>query len=515
MFDEIKAQRAVDFFRRYLSHTTGKWDGKPFTLLPWQEDLLRKMYGTVDASGRRQYRTVFVFVPKKNGKSELASGVALYGLMADGEKGAEVYSAAGDREQAAIVYNTAVKMIRANRQLRTRCRIRESTKRVSVPKTNSFWRVLSSESKTKHGLNVSTAIIDELHVVSNELYEVLTQGAGDAREQPLTFMISTAGDDKSSPCYEEYKRAKRVISGEIIDPTYLAVIYEAPDGSAWDDEKTWIAANPSIGHTIDIASLRQACLKAKEIPRLEAAFKQLRLNIWSSGPSKWLRRDRWDALSASIKLDDFKKQSCYGALDLSTTTDLSAFALVFHQQIDGRSIFYPFLKLYCPAEGIKFRSRKDHVPYQEWMRKGYLTATPGDVIDYAYIKADVKQAMDQFDVRQINVDRWNSSQLVVDLQTEGAPIATFGQGFASMSAPTKELEKLILAGQISHDGNPAMSWMIDNVTVKTDEAGNFKPDKKKSIERIDGVVAMIMALDGWLRNPNVKSIYESQGVKTV
>ena len=515
MFDQGKADRAIQFFKEYLHHTNGRWAGKPFQLLPWEEDLIRKMYGTVRPDGKRQYRKVFVFIPKKNGKSEIAAGVALYGLLADGENSAEVYCSAGDREQASIVFNTAVKMINYSKPMRKRTKIRESTKRILVPKTSSYWKVLSSESKTKHGLNISTSVIDELHVVTREQYEVLTQGVGDAREQPLIFIVTTAGNDKKSVCFEEYLYAKKVRDGVIQDETYLPVIYEVPDTEDWTKESTWRAANPSLGFTIDIENFRQAYKEARELPTREAIFRQLRLNQWVSNVSRWLQIAHWEKCFKEMKLDNFIWKPCYCGLDLSSTTDLTAFAAVFKEIIEGIPFYFGFVHFWCPAENILDRSKKDKVPYQMWAKQGWITATEGNVIDYDDIKQYIIEFKKRFDVRQINVDRWNSTQLVNDLQKDGIDMTAFGQGFRSMSGPSKEFEILILSERMKQDGNPVMRWMIDNVIVERDAAENIKPSKHKSVDRIDGIVAEIMALDGWIRNAKPESVYEKDGVKTI
>lgn len=511
MFDQERADRAINFFRKYLRHCTGRWAGQQFQLLPWQIDALTRIYGTIRADGTRQYRRVFIFIPKKNGKSEFAAGIALYGLLADREPGAEVYSAAGDREQAAIVFNTAKNMIQQDRALKRMTKIKASTKRIEVPKTNSYYKVLSAESYTKHGLNIHYGVIDELHVVNRELHQVLTEGAGAARTQPLLLMISTAGNNRNSVCYEEYTYAKQVRDGIIEDDSYLPIIYEKPENMEWDNPEAWAAANPSLGHTITLEGFQDAVRAAKNMPSTIGNFRQLRLNEWISNKSKWLNVEKWDKCAADIRLDQFVGEPCYCSLDLSSTTDLTAFAAMF--QRDG--IFYLFVKLFCPGENIRLRSIRDKVPYQHWHDKGYITATDGDVIDYAAIREYIKAFSTRHEVRQINVDRWNSSQIVTELQDAGLTVAGFAQGFFSLSTPTKELEVAIIKNSLRHDGNPVMRWMADNAIVKRDPAENIKPDKDKSSDRIDGIVAAIMALDGWLRQGLKPSVYENTELKTV
>lgn len=509
MYSKPHADRAVEFITRYLKHTTGQWYGKPFTLLPWQEGLVRKIFGTLRPDGTRQYRRVFILIAKKNGKSELASAVALYALFADREPGAEVYSSAGDREQASIVFNTAIKMIQLSRPLSKRSKVRESTKRILYPKTRSFYKVLSSETHTKHGLNPSASIIDEVHVVSRELFEVLTQGAGAARTQPLIFMITTAGMDRNSVCYEEYIYAKKVRDGIIEDESYLPVIFEMDEKDDWKDERNWHKANPSLGHTITLDGMRAEFRMAMERPSLTNSFRQLRLNQWVSSHSKWLSVDVWDECYVEFTEDKFRGELCFTALDLSSTTDITAFLAIFREEIDGTWHYFIVPRFWCPEENIQLRSRKDKVPYDAWVKEGYLLTTEGNVVNQKFIEKEILAFHEKFQVKQVNHDRWNSSQLVVNLQNENKTMVAIGQGFASMSTPSKELEVLVLQKRIHHNGNKVMRWMIDNVIIRRDEAGNIKPDKKKSPEKIDGVVACIMALDGWIRQPDeIKSISE-------
>jgi phage terminase large subunit-like protein len=506
MFDEQKADRVVQFFETYLRHCSGQWAGQTFHLIGWQKELLRTVYGTLREDGSRQYRKVFVFIPKKNGKSELAAGVALFALLADREPGAEVYSAAGDREQASIVFNTAKNMILQDRSLRKMCKIKDSTKRIIVPKTFSSYKVLSKESFTKHGLNISCAVIDELHVVTRELFEVLTQGSGAARRQPLIFMITTAGDDKNSICHEQYTYAKQVRDGIIDDPEFLPVIFEKPEGAEWDDESAWIAANPSIGVTITLDGFRQAVREAKNIPSTINSFRQLRLNEWISSRSKWLDVAKWDAAVSGVPLSEFAGETCYCALDLSSTTDITAFAAIFYRE----ERYYLFLKLFCPAEKIRQRSTRDKVPYIQWAKEGWITATEGDVIDYKAVESYIFEFAKAHAIAQVNIDRWNATQIIQNLTDAGVTTVGFGQGFVSMTTPSKEFEVAVLKGTILHEGNPVMRWMVDNVIVRKDPAENIKPDKERSSERIDGVVASIMALDGWVRKLNKPSAYERE-----
>ncbi len=514
MYDVKKADRVVNFFTKHLHHTKGRqFNNKKFQFIPWEEKLIRVMFGVVRPDGTRQYRKVFVFIAKKNGKSELASGVALYTLFADGEPGAQVYSSAGDREQASIVFNTAIEMIQMDKKLESISKIRESIKKIIYPKTHSTYKVLSSEVKTKEGFNPYCSVIDELHVIPREQYDVLTSGVGAARLQPLIFMITTAGNDHTSICYEEYDYAKKVNAGIIQDNTYLAIIFEMDEKDDWHDEKNWYKANPSFGYTISIDEMRQEYKTALERPSQIPSFRQRRLNQWVSSHSKWINVERWDECRADYILEDFKGELCFAGLDLSSTLDITAFKVIFRRIIDEKEHYYQFQKFWCPKENIILRSRRDKVPYILWAQQGFLTPTEGNSVDQDFIKADIFKFAKFCNLQQINFDRWGMEKLKDEFSAEGLTLAAFGQGWRSMSMPSKEFEVLVLQKRFHHDGNPIDRWMIDNVIIRTDPAGNIKPDKAKSIEKIDGVVADIMGLDGWLRQP--VSTYERSGVKIV
>ena len=512
MFDKDLAQRAVDWFPRYLTHTKGRWAGSPFELLDWQKDIIGKIFGTVREDGTRQYRRVYVEVPKKQGKSEIGAGIALRLLFADNEPGAEIYSAAADRDQASIVFNVAAAMVRNNPALSSRCKIIDSTKRI-IHNNGSFYRVLSAEAHTKHGFNVHGVIFDELHAQPDRsLYDVLTVGSGDARKQPLFFFITTAGYDRNSICWEVHEYARKVRDGIIEDSSFLPVLYYADDDDDWTSEKTWAKCNPSLGVTIDIESVREACKMAQETPALENTFRQLRLNQWVKQESRFLPMRHWDACPPLTDLD-LDGEEMYCGLDLASTTDIAALVLV-HPNEDGTFDVIP--KFWIPEDSLKERSRHDASAYEGWIKCGAMEATPGNVIDYNYIRQTVTDLSEQYQIREIAYDRWNATQLVRDLEDDGATMVPFGQGFVSMSAPTKELLNLVLAHRIRHGGHPVLRWMADNMVVRKDPAGNLKPDKEKSTEKIDGMVALIMALDRAMRHEGEgASIYETRGLITI
>ena len=512
MFDEERAQHAVQFIN-CLKHTKGRWRGVPFELLPWQDTIIRDVFGTVKENGYRQYNTAYVEIPKKNGKSELAAGVALYMTCGDGEWGAEVYGCASDRQQASIVFDVAVDMVDQCPALKKRIKPVMSVKRLVYQPTNSFYQVLSAEAYTKHGLNVHAVIFDELHAQPNrELFDVMTKGSGDARTQPLFFLITTAGNDRNSVCFEQHQKAEDIILGRKIDPSFYPVIYGVPEDADWSSEKVWRQANPSLGHTIDIEKVRNAYLSARDNPAEENIFRQLRLNQWVKQSTRWMQMEKWDACAFPVDERELLGRECYGGLDLSSSIDITAFVLVFPPREDTeRYVILPYF--WIPEENMLQRVRRDHVPYDAWAKQGHLLTTEGNVIHYGFIENFIDGLGKKFHIREIAFDRWGAVQMVQNLEGLGFTVVPFGQGFKDMSPPSKELMKLTLEQKLAHGGHPVLRWMMDNIFVRTDPAGNIKPDKEKSTEKIDGAVATVMALDRAIRNDgNSGSVYDDRGI---
>ena len=512
-YDKAKADRAVAFIQN-LCHTKGKWAGKKFLLLPWQEQIVRDIFGIVKANGKRQVLTAYVEIPKKQGKSELAAAIALYLLYADGEASAEVYGAAADRQQASIVFDVAHQMVQMTPALLMRCKIMAATKRIVNYGNVGFYQVLSAEVGTKHGLNVSGLVLDEVHAQPNrKLFDVMLQGSGDARMQPLYFLITTAGNDTNSICYEVHQKAIDIAEGRKVDPTFYSVIYGAAENEDWTDPEVWKKANPSLGITVGIDKVKAACESAQQNPGEENAFRQLRLNQWVKQSVRWMPMEKWDACAFPVSEDDLEGRICYGGLDLSSTTDITAFVLVF-PPLDEEDKYYVLPYFWIPEETLDLRVRRDHVPYDLWERQGVLMTTEGNVVHYGYIERFIENLGERFNIREIAFDRWGAVQMVQNLEGMGFTVVPFGQGFKDMSPPTKELMKLVLEEKIAHGGHPVLRWMMDNIYIRTDPAGNIKADKEKSTEKIDGAIATIMGLDRAIRcgNDTGASVYDSRGL---
>jgi len=515
-YNEDAADYAVGFIE-CLCHTKGTWAGKPFELIDWQERIVRDIFGILKPNGYRQFNTAYIEISKKNGKSELAAAVALLLCCGDNEQRAEVYGCAADRQQAAIVFDVAADMVKMCPALAKRVKILASQKRIIYQPTNSFYQVLSAEAYSKHGFNIHGVVFDELHTQPNrKLFDVMTKGSGDARMQPLYFLITTAGSDTNSICYETHQKAKDILEGRKVDPTFYPVIYGADVNDDWTDPEVWKKANPSLGITIGIDKVEAACESAKQNPGEENAFRQLRLDQWVKQSVRWMPMDKWDACEFSVDEKSLEGRICYGGLDLSSTTDITAFVLVFPPENDeDKYIVLPYF--WIPEDNVDLRVMRDHVPYDTWIKKGFMETTEGNVVHYGYIEKFIESLGERFNIREIAFDRWGAVQMVQNLEGMGFAVVPFGQGFASMSPPTKELMKLTLEKRIAHGGHPVLRWMMDNIFIRTDPAGNIKMDKAKSTEKIDGAVATVMALDRAIRcgNDTSESVYDDRGLVVI
>ena len=498
------ANRAIGFFRDCLTHVKGEKAGQPFELDNWQEDIVGALFGWKRPDGTRRFRTAYIEIPRKNGKSTLCAGLALYMLFSkDGsEAGAEVYSAAAEREQASIVFDIASQMVSAEPVLRD-C---STTFRKSIAFRNRSYKVLSADSYTKHGLNASGIVFDELHCQKNrDLWDVLSTSTG-SRKQPLTVAITTAGFDRNSVCWEQHEYAGKVRDGIIEDDSFLPVIYGADKDDDFRLEKTWKKANPAYGISIREDYLEREAMKATELPSYENTFRRLHLNQWTEQAVRWLPMERWDEAQP---FEAFEGRPCWGGLDLASTTDIAAFVLVAQDDEGGIDVLPTF---WIPEENAHRRERRDRVPYEAWIKQGLIRSTSGDVIDYEQIREDIFKMSEQYNIQEIAVDRWNSTQLVTQLEGEGLNVAMFGQGFRSMSAPCKLLESLVMSTKCHHGGNPVLRWMMSNVAIESDAADNIKISKKRSTEKVDGVVALVMALARASQSGDTGSVYDNEGI---
>lgn len=511
-YDKKKADRAVTFIEN-LCHTKGKWAGTPFWLLPWQEQLIRDIFGIVKTDGNRQFRTAFVEICKKVGKSELAAAVALYLLYADNEPSAEVYGAAADRQQASIVFDVAKQMVEMSPALMKRSKLMGATKRIVNYSNAGYYQVLSAEVGGKHGFSVSGLVFDEIHTQPNrQLYDVLTKGSSDARQNPLHFIITTTGNDRHSIAYELHTKAVDILEGRRVDPTFYPVVYGLKDDEDWEDEANWYKVNPSLGYTVDIERLRDSYREAKQNPADEITFKWLRCNMWVSSTVAWIPDAIYMRGNEPIDMDALAGRDCYAGLDLSSTGDITALVLIFPpRDEEEKYVLLPYF--WIPEETIPRRVKANSVPYDIWEKQGYIMSTEGNVIHYDFIEKFIMDLSEKYHILEIAVDRWNATHMIQNLEGEGFTIIPFGQGFSSMSAPTKEFYRLLMEGRIIHGGNPVLRWMAGNVVIDTDPAGNIKVTKAKSKEKIDGIVAAIMALDRCIRQEGQSgSVYDERGL---
>lgn len=502
---KARAADALGFIEN-LRHFIGRWAGHPFILAKWQQAVITRIFGTLNDDGTRKIRTAYIEVPRKNGKSHLAAAVALYMLCADGESGAEVYGAGYDRDQASIVFRIASQMVRAQPELDQILDIHEATKKIIDRETGSFYQAVSRETLGAHGYNPHCIVFDEIHTQkTRELYDTLVMGMG-ARIQPLIFGITTAGDEHESVlCKELHDYSEKVVRGLIKDPTWYACIYGAAPNDDWTSPKVWKKANPNFGVTIFPDYLAAECKKAQRMPSFENAFRRFHLNQWLKQAVRWMPLREWDACRGPKA--DLNGQICYGGLDLASSIDIAALCLAF----PGDPIhILPFF--WVPEDTI----REMGGLYAGWLRDGFIRETPGNFIDHRIIRRDINEIGRQYRIKQINFDPFNAAKLTTELAEEdGFTMAQFRQGFLSMSPPTKELMRSILGRAIAHGGHPVLRWMVDNAVTRTDPAGNIKLDRAKSAGKIDGLIALVMAMDGVQRLGSGKSVYEGRGVLTV
>lgn len=493
-FDRDKAQRVIDFIEKFCRHSQGEWAGQPMKLEPWQQAMLWILYGWVNVeTGYRRFRYAYTEMAKGNGKSFLSSCIGLYEMVASGEPGSEVYSVATKKDQARIVFNEAERIVKQSPSLKKR--IKNFRDNLHVPGTASKFQPLSSDEDSLDGPRPQCIIVDELHAwgpSGRKLWDVLSNALG-KRRSPLFFVITTAGSDRHSVCYQQHEYSEKVLSSVIEDDTWFAWIAGLDPEDRYDDPNVWIKANPNLGVSVRVAELSSQITKAMNDPASLNGVLRLRLGVWTQSQTAWMPHDAWAACSFPVDAEKLKHRPCFGGLDLSTTTDISALVLLF-PPVDGDPKWSVLPYFFLPEENIEKRVKTDRVPYDAWQRMGLFNLTPGNVIDYSHIRAKILSLKDQYDIREIAFDPWNATQIVTQLMEDGLMMVKVRQGYETLSAPTKRLMELVLSKDLAHGGNPILKWMAANVMVKLDPAGNQKPDKASSREKIDGIVALVMAL---------------------
>jgi phage terminase large subunit-like protein len=507
-FDIAEAERCIAFFERLLCHAKGAKARQAFILEPWQKAILANLFGWKRPNGTRRYRESLIYVPRKNGKSLLAAGIANYMLFGDGEPGAEIYCAASDREQATLLFDMAREQVMHEPTLSRHAEVFQ--KSIVVKKTNSSFKAISADANSAHGFNSHCVIVDELHAQpSSELIDTLTTGIG-ARAQPLVIYLTTADYARPSACNEKYTYACKVRDGIIADQSFLPVIYEASKEDDWRDPATWRQANPNLGVSVTEEFLAAECKKAQEMPTFENTFKRLYLNLRTGQDVRWVPMDMWDACGETLVDEaELEGSPAWMGVDMSSNRDVTAVVTIFPR--DGGYDVIP--AFFVPLDTAEQRERKDRVPYATWIREGYIHGTPGNCVDYEYVEKHIKETAAKYHLLGIGFDPFLAKQIMQRLQGEGLPVIEFRQTITNFCGPSKELERLLLAGLMRHGGNPVLRWMASNVTVYQDCNNNIRPDKAKSAEKIDGIVALLIALGiATTAKAIAESVYSSRGV---
>jgi phage terminase large subunit-like protein len=509
-FDEDAAKVAIAFFS-VLKHWKGEWAGQFIELEPFQQFQIWNIFGWKRADGTRRFRTVYIEEPRKNGKTTIAAGAGIYLAFVDGEPGAEVYTAATKRDQARIAHNDATKMVKSSPQLKKI--ITPFKDNLHNKQDGSKFEPLGRDSDSMDGLNVHGAICDEVHAWKDRLMWDLLDTATGSRRQPLIFAITTAGFDRQSLCYQLHDYAEKVAYGIVEDDSFFGLIYTIDEGDDWEDEATWFKANPNLGVSKKLDDMRRLAERAKEMPAALNSFLRLHLNVWTQSSERWISPEHWEACNiAPIEEKYLAGRDCWAAVDLSSRGDITAVVYEF----PGDSYSDVVCRFFIPEDGMRLRSKRDRVPYETWVRQGFITATPGDRIDYDYILAQIEQDMSVFNVREIAFDPWNATHVTTKLLEQDAPVIEFRQGYVSMNPAMGALDVALSTKKINHGGNPVLTWMADNIVAAMDPAGNMKPDKGKSTEKIDGIVALIMAhYRATLANGKQESVYNRRGIRSL
>lgn len=492
-YDQARADRVIKFIETLCVMSKGEWAGKPMKLLDWQKrDIIEPLFGWVDDQGRRRYRTAAIYTPKKQGKSTMLSALALYFLLGDQEPGAEVISAASDRAQAGIIAREAASMVRASPWLSRVLEVIDSRNTIIHKASNSRYTVISADSFRAEGLNASAVLLDETHSQrDSKLYDALRY-AGAARRSPIVISISTAGYDRRPTAlwWQLWQYAEKVMASPAHDPSFFGRIYAAdPDPAKWFDEDQWFKANPSLGITVSLDSFRADAVQAQKNPSALNQWARYRINVPTETDKRWFLPEVWAACGA--ELEQLDARPCFAGLDLASNRDITA-AVFLYKSPDGSYDIDPMF--WVPEDAVAEREAKDRIPYTQWIREGFVRTTPGARLDHDTVAAQIVAYAKTHNVRKIGADPWNLGNIASKLQSEGLEVVGIGQNTGSLSAPSKLLESLLYEKRLRHGGNPVLTWMAGNVALYTDSNGNIKPDKARSTEKIDGIVALIMGL---------------------
>jgi phage terminase large subunit-like protein len=507
-FDDKAANKAIGFIEKFCTHTKGDLAGEPLLLEPFQKKIVGDLFGWKNKkTNLRQYKVALIQLPRKNGKTTLAAGIICYCLFSLKERGNELYAAAGDRGQANIIFSIVSQMVLQNEHLSQRANVFRSS--IVNESKGNYFQAISSDSKTKHGFSAGVVVMDELHVQKNrDLYDTLLTSTG-ARSEPLFISITTSGYDKQSIGYEIYSYAKKVKDKVLKDDSFYPCIFEADKDDDITLESTWIKANPNYGVSLRKDYMQRESQRAKDVPSYLNTFKRLHLNIWTDSYSAWLTAKEWDDCYVEYDYKSLEGKQCWGGIDLSTTRDISAVVLLFYE--NEKFIILPFF--FIPKDNLKNRRDRDGVDYEMFVRDNHVIATEGNVIDYNVIKEKINELGNKYKIQSMSYDRWNASMLISSLiEDYGINMSPLGMGFVSQSAPTKEMEKLILEKKIVHNNNPAANWMLSNVSLMEDPAGNIKISKSKSKSKIDFVAALILALADYMSCESGDSVYDTRGI---
>lgn len=504
----FSVDRAIYVIRyaRLCKHSKGEWAGQRFEHAPWQLFVTSELFGwTWKETGFRRFKTAFIEIPKKNGKSTYLAMIGVYMMHGDGENAPEVYALAGQRDQAKIVFNEAQRMVKQSQDLRDEVTVYQHNMHINA--TNAVFEPLASDVDTIDGRNPHCNIVDELHRHKSRGLWDLVENTMVARRQPLTIAITTAGWDVTSVCYEQHQYALKVLDGVSKNDTYFCYLATPDKGADWRDEDLWRKVNPNMNISVKLKEMHEVAKKARVTPGQQNSFRRYRLNEWTEQADRWIGKEQWDACNKRVDVETLKGQRCWGGLDLALTFDMSATCLLF----EVGDLMVVKMRFYVPEDNISQRVHNDRLPYDEWVAEGWLIATPGNVTDFDYIRKDILQDFDDYDIESYGYDPYKATQLATQLQDNGVPMVEVRQGPPSLSEPMQKLEAAISSGALVHNNHPILSWNASNIVTRKNVNGDIAPDKAKSQEKIDGLVAVIIALNRKVGSSNPKrSIYEDR-----